>query len=542
MQHLAYDWHPVIQTIGVRTHKLYPMLEQANFDNIVEYFRAGKNPYDTLADYLLYGAAAILGRFREPAERALAYHDRLNTKTKAVSLFFWAQEAIAHLQYQTAEGFLKPLLESHPNDIELNALMASCCFYQQELARGWPYMEKALENGQKHPTVLGLLCRYHLHAGNLGQAQTSALQLLSIDPVNFIAFNILSRVAPEKIDDRLVERFEHRAFEGVLGPVNSASLLFDIGRVYDGRGAYTRAFEAIEEANRLMRAIPQVAGQSFNGTREFESFCAQRSLFEGLAPLDDDCRVTPIFIVGLPRSGSTLLDQALSAHPQVTSLGENDIVPTLVHEAEALLKAGRVSQAQSSMRGWRDRFIERASQQDMLPDQSYLDQQGIRFIADKTLGNSRYIGFLLKLFPNARFLNCKRNIMDVGLSIYFSPLLRTNIYATDLTSIADFIAADERIIDAWKKDGVLMQAVVYEDMVEDMQQTLKCTFEHLGLVWHPGCLTFHKHKRAVHTYSAHQVRKAVYKSSKGRWQNYARHLVPFQTSLKNRGITGDPAG
>ncbi len=547
MQNLAYDWHSIIHAAAVRQHPLFSQLEAGDFDRVVDHFRGGKTPYDKLADYLLYGAAAILGRHQEAAQSALGYHERLNTKTKAVALFFWAQEAVAHLQYQTAEGFLKPLIECYPKDPELNAIAANCCFYTENLARGRPYMEAGLESAPGHIGLNSLLCRYHLNEGGMEAAEQAAWNLLKLDPVNPTAFNILSRIVPEQIEDRLIERFEHRALEGGLGPINSASLLFDTGRVQDARGDYMRAFSNVEHANRLMRSIPQVVGAGFDEDREIESFCISRRLFDALKPIAETGSITPIFIVGLPRTGSTLLDQALAAHPEVVSLGENDSIPAFVQEAEKLLKQGKTAEVQARMPEWRDRFFARAlanspDQPDSGQSKPGQSKPGVNFVVDKMLGNSRHLGFLQALFPTAKFLHCRRNMMDVGLSIYFSPLLRTNVYATDLNSIADFIAVDEQVIRTWTENGIAVQPVAYEDMVDDMEGTLRRVFTHVGLDWDPDCLDFHRKKRAVHTYSAHQVRKAIYKSSKGRWQNYAGQLAPFQAALQSKGVAADHTG
>lgn len=547
MQNLAYDWHSIIQTVGVRRHPLFERLEAGEFDAIVGHFRNGCSPCDTLADYLLFGAAAILGRHREAAESALGYHTRLNVKTKAVALFFWAQEAVAHMQYQTAEGFVRPLIESYPRDPELNAIMASCCFYCQDLGRGRPFLEAGLRSAPAHIGLNSLLCRYCLNEGDMADAEQAARQLLVLDPMDPTAFNILSRIAPETIEDRLLERFEHRALEGGLGPVSSAGLLFDIGRVQDARGNYARAFDAVEQANRLMRSIPQIAGHGFDAGREFDNFNVKRHLLKALQPLKQTGSVTPVFIVGLPRTGSTLLDQALAAHPAAVSMGESDSIPGFVREAETLLKQGKTAEAQARMPEWRDRFFERAlthgpGHESVGGPGAGQAGSGIHFVIDKMLGNSRHLGFVQKLFPNAKFLHSRRNMMDVGLSIYFSPLLRTNVYATDLGSIADFIAVDERIIQAWAEDGIAVLPVAYEDMVDDMESTLRQVFSHVGMDWHPDCLNFHGKKRAVHTYSAHQVRKAIYQSSKGRWQNYASQLAPFQAALQSKGLPADYIG
>ncbi len=539
MQNQPYDWHTILHEVGVRHHPFYYQLEAADFGAVVEYFARGNDPFATLADYLLYGAAAVLGRHQKPAEAALSYHARLNAKTKAVSLFFWAEEAVAHMQYRTAEGFVVPLLESFPNDPELNALFAACCLHQQDTVRGRPTLNRGLKAAPEHAGLNSLLCRYLLADGEMGAAEAAARKLLLLDPLNSVAFNVLSRVSPGKVDDRLLERFEHRALEGATGPANSAGMLFDIGRIYDARGSYERAFDAIVRANDQMKSIPQMAGNTFDGEQEFRQFEERCTLFDKLSPDSRPTDLKPMFIVGLPRTGSTLLDQALAAHPSAVSLGENDIIPTLAKEAEDLLRQGSIQQAQAKMPEWRSRFFEQAKREAARVAGSAGKSQPLKFVVDKMLGNSRHLGFLAKLFPHASILHSHRNIMDVGLSIYFSPLHRANIYATDLQSIGDFIYLEERIMGFWQKRGFSILPVAYESMVDDMEQILRQTMGHIGMDWHADCLEFNKQKRAVHTYSAHQVRKALYRSSKGRWQHYSAQMTPLKKALRSRGINAE---
>ena len=532
MQNQAYDWAGLMEQVAVRHHTMFESLETASFGSVVRYYGEEANPYKTLADYMLFGAAAVLGRDRQASEAVLSYHGRLNDKTKAVTLVFWAEEAIAHQQYATAEGFIAPLLATYSRDPHLNALMASCCFYQQNLSRGWPYLKTGLESAPQSMELNSLLCRYHLNEGDMEAAKKAALVLLDIDPVNQVAFNILSRIAPSDIDDNMLLRFEHRALEGTLGPTNCAALFFDLGRIYDTRGLYEKAFDAVDRANAQMKSIPQVAGRRFNAEQEYQKFVDRCGLYDQLTPNDEGTAFTPIFIVGLPRTGSTLLDQALSGHPECVSLGEDNIIPTIAEEAEALLKAGKVAEAQARIPEWQQRFIEHATGEFLKKSDEGGPPQPLKFVIDKMLGNSRHIGLISKLFPNAVYLNSCRNVMDVGLSIYFSPLHRVNLYATDLEAIGDFIVLEERLMAFWKEHGVEISTVHYEDMVDAMEPTLKQVCEHAGIGWHEDCLHFRDHKRAVHTYSAHQVRKAIYHTSKGRWQNYSAQIAPLRAVLQ----------
>ena len=536
MRNQAYDWSGILNEVDVRRHPLFAQLETADFDRVVRHYLDDADPYRTLADYMLFGAAAVLGRDRQASEAILTYHGRLNAKTKAVTLVFWAEEAIAHQQYSTAEGFIAPLLAAYSNDPHLNALMATCSFYQQNLQKGWSYLKAGLESDPQHLTLLSLLCRYHLGEGDLQAAKASAKRLLASDPLNQIAFNILSRIGPADVDDNLLQRFEHRALEGTDGPTNSAAMFFDVGRIYDARGLYEKAFDAVARANEQMKSIPQVAGRRFSAEQEYQKFVDNCGLYDQLTPNEDATAFTPVFIVGLPRTGSTLLDQALSAHPEGVSLGEDDIIPTIAQEAEDLLRAGKTADAQALIPEWQRRFFERATSEFSKKKGEEPVNRPLKFVVDKMLGNSRHLGLISKLFPHAVYLNSRRNAMDVGLSIFFSPLHRANLYATDLEAIGDFIVLEERLMAFWEKHGFDVLPVDYEGMVDATEQTLRQVMRHAGISWHENCLDFHQHKRTVHTYSAHQVRKSIYRSSKGRWQNYSAQMAPLRAALQTNNL------
>lgn len=543
VQDQAFDWNTILGDVGVRHHPFYGQLEQADFSGVISRLQQGPGPYHTLANYLIYGAAAVLGREQQASCEALAYHGRLNTKTKAVSLYFWAEEAIAHQQYQTAEGLIVPLLEAYPKDPFLNAMMATCCFYSQDLTRGWPYLNRGLESAPRHKALNSLLCRYLLGDGDLAIAARAASTLLEIEPNDPVAFNTLSRVAPDDVDASLLERFEARALDHTLGPVTCAGIFFDLGRIYEARQNYDRAFDAVSRANDCMKTIPAMAGQIFDADQEYEKFEQRSALFDKLEPCALPTGLTPVFIIGLPRTGSTLLDQALSAHPATIGLGEDEIIPRIVQEAEDLLTAGKVTDAQRRLRVWKARFADHARQKagdlNLAADLNgeTAREKPVRFVVDKMLGNSRHLGFLAKLFPEAVFLNSCRDVMDVGLSIFFSPLHRANIYATNLGTIGDYIALEARVMDFWAQRGLFPRPVHYESLVDAFEPTLRSVMDHIGMEWHQDCLRFHRLKRPVYTYSAHQVRRKIYRQSVGRWRHYENQLKPLADALVSGGIT-----
>ena len=301
---------------------------------------------------------------------------------------------------------------------------------------------------------------------------------------------------------------------------------YGLAKHLDSTGDYASAAEAGSLANAarrraagpLDRETLKVRVDNLIATYTRDFFASRRNYGAG----SDH----PVFIVGLPRSGTTLTEQILSAHPLLHGAGE---LPTLARLASATLEAGEASwQAASRLDLPRSRLL--ATQ--------YLRQlrdgapKRRRRISDKSPLNLFHLGFAALLFPGARIVHCRRAVQDNALSIWIENFKSDQTYATDFDDLAFFQSECERLMAHWKE--VLPQPILtmqYEETVADLEIQARRLIAFLGVPWDEACLSFHQSERAVQTPSRWQVRQPIYSHSVGRWKNYAPFLPALESAF-----------
>ena len=251
---------------------------------------------------------------------------------------------------------------------------------------------------------------------------------------------------------------------------------------------------------------------------------------------------TPIFIIGFPRSGSTLLERVLDSHSQIAGTGEDSIFNGMLDEIRNAIVKASMQQSPTAIQSVVEKY---ANKVDNLTRERYEDiarntrnekeekrEVPKRFV-DKMLTNYANIGFIHLLFPNALILHVVREPMDTLFSAYKHEFPPGHLdYTSDFTSLAKMYQNYRTIIDHW--DNVLpgrVTHVKYEDMVNDMPSIAQAVISATGLHWEPDVLNFHKKKQAVNTLSTVQVRRGVYKDSLQSWKRYQNHLEPLRQAM-----------
>lgn len=242
--------------------------------------------------------------------------------------------------------------------------------------------------------------------------------------------------------------------------------------------------------------------------------------------LDNETR--PVFIVGLPRSGTSLLEQMLAAHPQIYAAGEVEELDSITYELAGgpiahLWPARAAALDAASLQALAQRYLH------MLPPAA---QQAQRII-DKLPYNFVRLGFIHLLFPQARIIHIQRDPRDVALSIFLQEFAGSHPYANHIEDIAHHILFHRRCMQHWRvtlPEGALFE-LHYEDMVDDPELYAHAVLDFLGLSWHPGVLTPEATRRTVLTSSRFQVQEPIHRRAAGRWQRYARELAPLTAIL-----------
>jgi hypothetical protein len=345
-------------------------------------------------------------------------------------------------------------------------------------------------------------------------------------------------------DDLLLMR--QLSSEPDLGDEGRAALEFGMAQVLDARGQYGQAAEHLGEANVARLAALKKRKRDYNPLK-YRSFI--NNVLEAFTP-QFFARVSgfgvetelPVFIVGLPRSGTTLVEQILASHRLVFGAGELRYCDETFQSLPKVMgRNGTPFQCLSDLDPGTTRYLA----QRHVDRLRALDQGALR-IVDKMPENYHCLGLIRVLFPQARIIHCRRDLRDVALSCWM-----TNFTAMPWTCDPDYLISHfeeyARLMDHWRK--VLPSPpldVDYEDLVEDTEGVACRIVAWCGLEWEPGCLRFYETRRPVRTASAAQVRRPIYKSSVGRWKNYEEPLGDLfsrahrlDDALNDRALRGD---
>lgn len=303
-------------------------------------------------------------------------------------------------------------------------------------------------------------------------------------------------------------------------------LYFTSGKLLDKLGRYDDAFEHYLLANTSVDI-------KFNEIKELAFVNESINVYTQSAiehfPRAKTGSTRPIFILGMPRSGTSLTEQILAAHPDVYGAGELSEIMS-ISNAIRNLKPDFAGDYANCIPGLSSEAINKYANQ-YLESISLLNTTQ-RYVTDKMPHNFMYIGLITLLFPDARIIHCTRNPLDSILSVYFQNFSGGHSYSTNLKNITLFYNAYHRLMKHWKDViNIPIHTVKYEEIVEDQEKVTRELLEFCELDWDDNVLQFHKSKRNVGTASYEQVRQPIYKTSKERWRNYEKHLDIVKKTL-----------
>ncbi len=326
--------------------------------------------------------------------------------------------------------------------------------------------------------------------------------------------------------DPLVVQLQSALARTELPASARASLGFALGRLLDQAGAYDHAFEAFKDANAQSLASRDPKQPGYDPARQDALVAALTSL-PAPAPIAPASAgsLSPVFILGQFRSGSTLLEQVLSAHSAVTTGGELPLLGMI---------------AARDLRPYPQSLADLTTEQAAALHDAYLSGVALRLpgasgiITDKRPDNFYHIGLILRLFPDARILHTVRDPRDTCLSNYFLHLSHAQPHAIDLSHLGHQYRAYERLMAHWKSiapDNIL--DVDYDALVRSPEPEIQKVLAFLNLPFDAACLDFHNSRTPVKTASVWQVREPLYQQSSGRWRNYESHLEPLLEALND---------
>ncbi|MER9439441.1 tetratricopeptide repeat protein [Mesorhizobium sp. M0618] len=445
----------------------------------------------------------------------LAARDNLGSSLKQVG------------QFEEAEEIYRGTVARNPFHVRARIGLAETLQEAGRLDEALAVFREALTIRPKDADLLHGLGVGLMEKGKLDEAADLFRQALAINPAMATAWLMLTQVKRQKERDSELGGMEAQHAKAPQDSLARMQLSFGLGKANDDLRDYGRAFDYFAEGNAIRRK-----GIDYDQARTRAEFEAMKATFDAgffekhrPSSISDD---TPIFIVGMPRSGTTLVEQIIASHPQVYGAGELSILKKAVGKQFPATMPGGFPWGVSDM-GDAD-FAEAG--------QAYLDMlharyPNMRHVTDKMPGNFLLVGFIRMMMPKARIIHCARDAAATCLSIYKVHFRGdSHRYGYDLGELADFHNLYTDIMKHWHTvlPGVVHD-VRYEDFVADQDGQTRALIAHLGLPWDDAALSFHETDRPVRTASAAQVRQPMYQGSVDLWKRYGDRLKPLLDKL-----------
>lgn len=457
-------------------------------------------PKDAGLYYMLAGAELA----------GMEVHDALRSIRQAIKLNdhvpdFFALQAIILRASHRVDDALEAVdrgLALEPDNLSAVAAKGDLLYVRGDLTEGIALMEPAFHQGCTNPQYLATLAR-----------------LLVADKRTDDAIPVLERAIMGNAENEQQLAWPH----------------MQLGQIYEKRGEYEKAWEHYEKANRYRSTLFQPALHVASVKENIECWSAQR--LKRLPRARNRKAQQLVFIVGMPRSGTSLIEQILASHPDVYGGGELNFVAMAARDI--LLPTLKEPSIGARLDALRQPVIDRISR--VVHKQMVAPCPHAKRVTDKMPQNFRHLGLIELLFPQATIIQTKRDPKDICMSC-FTHLFgggNNQPFAGNLNHLGVYYRTYEQLMEHWKSVLSLpILEVEYEKMVEDLEGYARQIIDHVGLRWDDACLRFYETKRDVITESTDQVRKPIYSSSIGRWRRFESHLGPLFESL----AYGDSSG
>lgn len=458
----------------------------------------------------------------------------------------------------------EPLLKSRSRDAQLHYFLGACWSRLEEVDRAAALLERAVSLAPNDPRFLRELAYTRSRQGRFEEAHAIYDRALGANPTHDPlisgkaelcllmgdlegAARILEPAIERGTQDPDVaqayaklRRAQNRPQDAIphirriteapgTTPFLRAHHLFLLGDLLDRAGRYDEACDAFVSANELRAARFNPDLHRAAVDRVIRAWSGEKCPSFPRASHADAGSALPVFIVGLPRSGTSLVEQIIDAHPDAAGAGEVTEIPARVFECQSRIgigDPGLLEHPNLLSKEW----VNGASMDYLARRRAFAPDA--RRITDKMPANVMHLGLISLLFPGARVIRCVRDPRDAGISCYFTDFSGALPWAFDLDHIASYARDEARLFAHWKSVLPLpVMEVAYEELVADIERGGRAIIEFLGLPWSGACLEYHRSKRVVQTSSNEQVRRPVYQSSVGRWKHYEAKLGPKLEAL-----------
>jgi predicted Zn-dependent protease len=421
-------------------------------------------------------------------------------------------------QFAEAAAAMEKLVAERPEDAAAQANLADILSYDNRTPEAVERLEGLIRSGIDDADIWHNYGVMLLQVGRMADAEQAHRKSLALNPRNGNGWRHLAELKKFTDGDRDLRQMLDLDRDPGLDGENRMQLGFALGKAFADIGKHDRAFSHLEAANRARRA-----DFDFDIAAHEAWVDAIIAAFPDPLPEPGPAEPGTIFIVGMPRSGTTLAEQILASHPDVAAGGE-------------LMELRKAQETH-----WPDYPAAPSGDKSTAIASAYIEgtarfRSPTGWLTDKLPENALRCGLIAMAFPSARIVHCLRDPLDVSLSCYQRLFSGLQPFAYDLEELGRYHAAHNRLMAHWRKvlPGRFMD-FDYERVIADQEGESRRLLAHAGLDWHEDCLQFHRTGRSVRTASAAQVRKPIYKSSLQRWKPYEKHLAPLIRALGGDG-------
>jgi len=418
-------------------------------------------------------------------------------------------------------------------DPQLLQTVASMYMQTNDPGRAKPLLYRALERTPGDPTLLYKAALSHFYLNEMAEAEALLARVLELAPGNGFAWHIRSQLATQTRDANHIPELRAVLARPRLREVDAMLASFALAKELEDIDEFAQSFEVLLQANRLKRLT--LTYDVTNDVRAMQNVMTHYSR-EAMETLRGGAETPgPIFIVGLPRTGTTLVERILGSHSEVASVGEAVDFP---------LEMAASARAAHARLGSTDPDLVRASLRMDFGEVGRNYLQAVRQLAgtqhytiDKLPFNFRYCGLIHKALPRASIVQLTRDPMDTCYAVFKTLFINAYHFSYQLDELAEYFVAHRRMMDHWHAvmPGVILD-VSYEDLVSDPETQCRRLLAHCGLAWEDEVLDFHRSTKASTTASTVQVRKPIYRSSVQKWRNFTRELQPVLRRLAEAGL------
>ena len=446
------------------------------------------------------------------------------------SLIQYVDILIKRQKYGSALENAKKMYKQYPDAIDAQLTYAVTLQQTDNQDEALELYKKLLD---KHPASYHVyLSVGHLYKnfGDIDKSIKSYKDSYTINNQCGEAYWSLANLKTYKFDDKEIKNLEDMVLNEYINNEEKIPMHFALGKAYEDEGDYKKSFEHYELGNNLKIPFTTFTSEDFNNECLNQIDVCTSDLFEtkkNWGYLSDE----PIFILGLPRVGSTLVEQILASHSMVDATHE---LPNILATSHKL----NLRRAQNKESRYPDILLSLSSPQLKMIGENYIKdsevfrREGVYFI-DKMPNNFRHIGLIKLILPNAKIIDIRRNSMSACFSCFKQLFAEGQEFTYSFERLGNYYNNYIELMDHWNK--VLPNQILsinYEDLVNNFEETVKVILDYCKLPYEQACVEFYKSKRSVKTPSAQQVRQPIYTSGLDYWKNYDSYLDELKKHLR----------